>query len=156
MLDITMEDGIIHVKESILSFIDTKVSHFYYDLNKKTQSSLGRLGDRCDRPMSERDVEWVKRHYLPKAKPPAAEVAKDPGVLTSAQHASISAYVTASMEQDGFYSSHSREQCAAERLIRYETQEATLRELALQGRRVMAPKVPVTTSREPDEAHPSF
>lgn len=61
-----LDGNILHVRETICSFRDTKVSHWYYDVENWQVSSHGRAGDLPDRAMTEDDIAWVKEHYLPK------------------------------------------------------------------------------------------
>jgi hypothetical protein len=63
------------------------------------------------------EIDWAQRHYLPKAlsaKPSPAKPVFDP--KANARYAKV----TASMEADGFYDGHTREQCAAEWRRRYD------------------------------------
>ncbi len=66
MLNFEMQGRVLHVQETIHGWVHTKVSHWYYDLDKWTKSSHGRLGDKPDRPMTHDDIAWVQKHYLPK------------------------------------------------------------------------------------------
>jgi len=85
MLEIKyIADDIIEVKESIMSFHDTRVSYFYYDITNwicynyrpvstPMTAELIRSNPAPDKKyhdekvMSESDIDWAKKHYLPKA-----------------------------------------------------------------------------------------
>lgn len=61
-----MEGDVLHVTQTIHSFTDTQTQHWYYDTITWKVSGNGKLGDTCDRPMSEESIAWVREHYLPK------------------------------------------------------------------------------------------
>jgi len=61
MLEVSKEGNVVAVKESILSFVDTKVSYWYYDLEKNMKSSHGKKDDVVDREMAHHDRENVLR-----------------------------------------------------------------------------------------------
>ena len=66
MLSFQMNGDILEVKETLFSFVDTKVSYWYYNIKLWTQSSHGKKDDPCDRSMSEEAKAWVITYYLPK------------------------------------------------------------------------------------------
>jgi hypothetical protein len=88
MLDMTfLSDDILEVKETTFTFMQTKVSYFYYDivnwirynyrpvstpmtveLIKSNPTPDKKHHDECN--MSESDIQWCKTYYIPKAKSP--------------------------------------------------------------------------------------
>jgi hypothetical protein len=122
MLSFSMEGRILEVKETLMSFHDTKVTYFYYDTEHWMVSSHGKKGDRPDCTMTPESIAWVKDHYLPKAlapkSGPSLQSAFDPKAKGR------SAAVTASMEKDNFYEGHRREECGVEWRRRYDELKA--------------------------------
>lgn len=57
--------GVLEVVESTMTFKDTRVRYWYYDTHKWLKSSYGKKGDTPNRVMSQEDIEWVKKYYLP-------------------------------------------------------------------------------------------
>lgn len=49
------------------SFFGTKRSYWYYDLKNKLRSITGRKGEEPKTPMLFAEIEWMQKHYLPKA-----------------------------------------------------------------------------------------
>ena len=66
MLKITKAGNVLEVKETIMSFVEDKVSFWYYDVEKWLSSLHGREGDTPTFPMSRSSIEWVEKHYLTK------------------------------------------------------------------------------------------
>ena len=79
-----ISDSIIEVKESVMGFNSTSVRYFYYDIinwiryyNRPTSKPMTvELINSNPTPdkkyhevqkMSERDIDWVKKYYIPKA-----------------------------------------------------------------------------------------
>ena len=54
---------LLEVKETIIGWHDTSVKIVHHDLVAKTSQVLGSKVY----PMSERDMEWVQKYYVPKA-----------------------------------------------------------------------------------------
>ena len=54
---------LLEVKETIIGWLDTQVKIVHYDLVAKTHQVLGSKVY----PMSDRDMEWVQKYYVPKA-----------------------------------------------------------------------------------------
>ncbi len=67
MLKRELNGNILHVTESILSFHDTQVTHWYYDIKKWMVSSHGREGDMPDRAMTLNAIAWCKKYHIPAA-----------------------------------------------------------------------------------------
>ena len=65
MLSFEMNGSVLPVTETLHSFRGTTESHWYYDVNLWHKSSTGKLNSRPDREMTESDIAWVKKHYLP-------------------------------------------------------------------------------------------
>jgi len=61
-----VDDNILEVKETVHRLKSTEIRYFYYDIKNWKMSSFGREGDVLDRDMTESDIEWVKKYYLPK------------------------------------------------------------------------------------------
>lgn len=66
-LKISQDGDILCVVENILSFHDTQKTYWYYNVKEWTRSITGREGADALTPMTDREIEWVKEHYLPKA-----------------------------------------------------------------------------------------
>lgn len=66
---------LLELQDHQLSFVDTKVKFWYFDLEKRLVSSHGREGDTPDRPMGDERWSWVQEHYIPLAQKQAAEAA---------------------------------------------------------------------------------
>jgi hypothetical protein len=123
MLECNLNGAILEVKESLLGWTDTKVSFWYYDVENWTRSLTGKRDEAPSEPMRPDEIDWAKKHYLPKAlalKSAPVKSLFDPNANVRY------AKVTASMEADGFYDGHTREECAAEWRRRYD-------ELAMAG-----------------------
>jgi hypothetical protein len=60
--------NIIEIKESILSFVDTKTTYWYIDTERWLSSYIGKQDEIPTWPMSEKQIEWAKKYYLPKIK----------------------------------------------------------------------------------------
>lgn len=65
-LQYKLEGNILEVKETLMSFHDTRVSYWYYDIDKWLVSRFGKRGEAPVQPMDQSAIEWVKKHYLPK------------------------------------------------------------------------------------------
>lgn len=65
-LQYKLEGNILEVKETLMSFHETRVSYCYYDIDKWLVSRFGKRGEVPVHPMAPSAIEWVKKHYLPK------------------------------------------------------------------------------------------
>jgi hypothetical protein len=63
-----VSEDILEVTEYIHNFKKTKESFWYYDIKNWKKSSHGKKNDIPDRLMTEGDIGWVTKHYLPKVK----------------------------------------------------------------------------------------
>lgn len=59
-----VEPGLLEVKEVVMGFSSTTRRYWYYDLKSWMVSSHGKEGDKPDRAMTPKDIEWVKTHHL--------------------------------------------------------------------------------------------
>lgn len=66
MLTISQTGDVIEVVESIHGWTHTKRTYWYYNLTTNMQSSRGVKDDVLDRPMNKVEVDWVKKHYIPR------------------------------------------------------------------------------------------
>lgn len=66
-LRIKLEGDILEVVESIHSFHDTQKTYWYYNVREWRRSITGKEGADVKVPMTAREIQWVKDHYLPKA-----------------------------------------------------------------------------------------
>ncbi len=67
MLKRELNGDILHVTETLMSFHDTQVSHWYYDIKNWRVSSHGREGDTPDRDMNQSSIDWCKKYHIPAA-----------------------------------------------------------------------------------------
>lgn len=58
---------IMEVTQVTMTFSKTRVEYWYYDTKNWTRSLLGKKDDKPTQPMTEREIEWAKAHYVPKA-----------------------------------------------------------------------------------------
>lgn len=65
-LQYNLKNNVLEVIETIHGWKETKVSHWYYDIESWKVSSHGKQGDIPDRPMTQNSIDWVKKYYLPK------------------------------------------------------------------------------------------
>lgn len=65
-LELRLEGDILEIKETICGWTGTRISFWYCDIRNWVVSSHGKKGDKPDRPMTDGQIAWVKRHYLPK------------------------------------------------------------------------------------------
>ena len=69
MLDIKWYDrdkGIIEVVEVIHSFVDSKITYWYYDINNWMKSNTGKKDADINMKMDGGSIDWVRKYYLPK------------------------------------------------------------------------------------------
>ena len=64
-LFVSMKEGVLVVRDELLSFDGTQVSWWYHDLENRTSSSDGKEGGELDRPMDDDAYAWIAMHYLP-------------------------------------------------------------------------------------------
>lgn len=65
MLQVTKDGDRICVRQTIFSANFTDHQYWYYDMAAKLKSSHGREGDPCDRPMTNDDMQWAVKYYIP-------------------------------------------------------------------------------------------
>lgn len=58
---------VMEVTQVTMSFSKTHVEYWYYDTQNWTRSLLGKKNDRPTQPMTDKEIEWAKQYYLPKA-----------------------------------------------------------------------------------------
>lgn len=61
---------LLEVKETIMGWHDAQVKIIHYDLVTKTHQVLGS----SVYPMTDRDIEWVQKYYVPKANEKSSSV----------------------------------------------------------------------------------
>lgn len=66
MLLFKLNENILEVTEVIHSWNESKYSYWYYDIVNWRKSSNGKENDLINRDMTEMDIIWVKKYYLPK------------------------------------------------------------------------------------------
>lgn len=69
MLEITLNNQtkILTVKETIMSFTESKSTYWYYDIKNWKKSYTGNKDDIRMIPMLKEAIEWCKTYYIPKA-----------------------------------------------------------------------------------------
>lgn len=65
-LHIKLEGDILEVVESIHSFHNTRKTYWYYNVREWKRSITGYQNAVVETPMTDREIQWVKDHYLPK------------------------------------------------------------------------------------------
>lgn len=58
---------ILEVIQVTMSFTKTHFEYWYCDTKNWTRSMLGKKDEKPTQPMTEREIEWAKKYYLPKA-----------------------------------------------------------------------------------------
>ncbi len=66
MLTISMHGDVLHVVETQHSFVCTKHIYWYYDVKQWLRSRKGTEGDTPTEPMTQAEIDWVTKNYLPK------------------------------------------------------------------------------------------
>jgi hypothetical protein len=66
MLTFKLRGDILEVRQTVLSFTVVVHTYWYYNIKTWCKSSFGKKDDVPDREMTETDIAWVKRYYLPK------------------------------------------------------------------------------------------
>lgn len=123
MLTCKLDGDLLAVTETLMSFTQTRVAYWYYDVSKWLRTLHGTKDERPSAPMSPQEIAWVSQHYLTKAREPQPAVqplnpSYDPKAKSRSEKAA------ASMEADDYYAGHSREACAQEWRRRYEVLRA--------------------------------
>lgn len=120
MLTCKLDGDILEVTERIMSFSDTKVTYWYYDVKNWLRSRTGKQDELPTETMPAENIAWVEKYYLPKAreshKSPVLTLNPDYDPKAKARYAKT----TAGMEKDNYYESHSREECRVEWGLRYD------------------------------------
>ena len=65
MLSFKLDGDILEVKEVTMSFKDTKISYWHYDIVNWMDNANGKKSP-LDRKVDPKRIEWVKKYYLPK------------------------------------------------------------------------------------------
>jgi len=68
MLEYKLNGDILEVKQTIFSFTKTSREYWYYNIRDWKKSSTGQKNDIPRQSMTQEDIEWVKRFYLPMVK----------------------------------------------------------------------------------------
>lgn len=69
-----ISESLIEVRSEMIAATITTVNFFYYNTVEWTRSLLGKQGDTENMiPMSNPEIQWVLKHYLPKVDPQIAE-----------------------------------------------------------------------------------
>lgn len=61
------EEGLLEVKQTLMSFHGTQVSYWYFDTQRWLRSLHGRQGDAPTEPMTDSAIAWVRKYHLPAA-----------------------------------------------------------------------------------------
>ena len=67
MLRIKRDRDIIEVKETLLSWSETTIRYWYYNLKTCMKSATGKKDALLNFPMDQGSIDWVKKYYLPRA-----------------------------------------------------------------------------------------
>lgn len=67
VLSYKLTGNILEVREETIGWNDTKVTFWYYDVERWLVSN-GRPNEAPTRPISPEAIAWVQKHYLPKVK----------------------------------------------------------------------------------------
>lgn len=65
-LSFKLEGDILEVTENLYGWKRTITSYWYYNIKTWMKSSHGKQNDVPDRVMSQEDIDWVRKYYLPK------------------------------------------------------------------------------------------
>ena len=68
MLSFNLRGNILEVTETQFSFMNTKINYWYYDILNWTKSKTGKKEEMPSIKMSESDIEWVGKYYIPKVR----------------------------------------------------------------------------------------
>lgn len=74
---------ILEVTQVTMSFTKTRFEYWYYDTKNWTRSMLGKKDEKPTQPMTEPEIEWAKKYYLPKAQA-ISRMASHPSCRTEA------------------------------------------------------------------------
>lgn len=61
------KDELLEVVETHYSWTETKRTFWYYDIINNLKSITGRQNETPSVLMNESQIEWVRKHYIPKA-----------------------------------------------------------------------------------------
>lgn len=137
-----LTNGLLRVKETLMSFTQTSTSFWYYDLEKNLKSLTGKEGEVPLAPITDAQLSWIQTYYVPLAQKQreareaqaaaraAAEsgdllAAIEPGILEKARRWSL--LVTASLVADGSFDRLTKDEVRIERSARYEAMRVTRR-----------------------------
>lgn len=109
---------LIYIEGNILEVIEqtpvmARARYTYFDLHRKVRSTGGMKGDPFTTRMSDKDVEWIKTHYVPRA------IENEEKKFTTDKILGIMA--TADMMEDGSYERLTRGEMVKERAKRMQT-----------------------------------
>lgn len=65
-LSFKLEGDVLEVTETIFACGEVATNYWYYNIKTWVKSSYGDRGDVPDRVMSQADIDWVRKYYLPK------------------------------------------------------------------------------------------
>lgn len=66
MLSYELNGDILCVKETLMSFKETKVSYWYYDTKNWLKNANGKKNEALTLQMDQSSIDWVKKYYFPK------------------------------------------------------------------------------------------
>lgn len=66
MLHYKLTGDILEVIQMTATFTDTKYQYWYYDIKNWKRSVSGALNSTPCQEMTENEIAWVKKYYLPK------------------------------------------------------------------------------------------
>lgn len=69
MYTVTRQGDILEVHEQSFSALRTKHTWWYFDVKNNLRSLRGLKDEKPDHAMTQDDIDWVTKHYLPKAAP---------------------------------------------------------------------------------------
>lgn len=75
MLQFSLCNNLLEVRETLHGFCSTKCTYWYYDVANWTKSTRGQRGDQPHQAMTENEIAWVTQHYLPKVQATSLELA---------------------------------------------------------------------------------
>ena len=59
-------ENVIEVKEMLVSWHTTKTTYWYYDVERWLKTVLGEKNEIPSEIMTQREIDWCQRYYLPK------------------------------------------------------------------------------------------
>lgn len=66
MYIVTKQGDVYCVEDRTLTFTETKVTYYYFNLVTKRRSITGKIGADLCIDMSESDIAWAERNFVPK------------------------------------------------------------------------------------------